>query len=152
MKGLIAVAGITFLLAADVTGAAAAAGENAAVNSNPLLAPWTGPYGGVPPFDKARVEQLQPALTAGMQLQLEEIARIASNPAPPTFENTIAAMERTGRALDRALTIYGIFTSNLKDDAVQAVEQEMEPKLAAFSDQIGKNGDLVAEGREDPAG
>ena len=65
-------------------------------------------------------------------------------PSPPTFENTIAAMERTGRTLDRASTVYGIFVSNLNDDAVQAVEREMSPKLAAFSDKITQNAKLYS--------
>ena len=106
---------------------------------NPLLAPWAGPYGGVPPFDQAAVQQLAPALEAGMAQQLAEVGRIADDPAPPTFENTIAAMERAGRMLDRVGTVYGIYTSNLNDDAVQVVEREMSPKLAAFNDRITQN-------------
>ena len=118
-------------LAADMTSAPA--------TSNPLLAPWDGPYAGVPPFDRARPEHLGPALEAAMAENLAEVDRIANDPAAPTFENTIAAMERTGRTLDRVGTIYGIFVSNLNDDAVQAVEREMSPKLAAFSDKITQN-------------
>ncbi len=107
--------------------------------ANPLLAPWTGPYGGVPPFDRIEVADLQPALEAGMTQQLAEIERVANDPAAPTFENTIAAMERTGRMLDRVNTVYGIYSSTLSDAAVQAVEREMAPKLAAFSDRITQN-------------
>ena len=54
--------------------------------TNPLLEPWAGPYGGVPPFDRARVEHLKPALEAGMAAALDEIDRIANDPAAPTFE------------------------------------------------------------------
>ena len=122
-------------LAADMTSAPA--------TSNPLLAPWDGPYSGVPPFDRARPEHLGPALEAAMAENLAEVDRIANDPAAPTFENTIAAMERTGRTLDRVGTIYGIFVSNLNDDAVQAVEREMSPKLAAFSDKITQNAKLI---------
>src|SRR5437868_5617929 len=68
---------------------------------NPLLAPWTGPYGGLPPFDQVKVEHLKPALEAGMTEQLAEVDAIDSDPAPPTFENTLAAYERSGRLLDR---------------------------------------------------
>ena len=107
--------------------------------ANPLLAPWTGPYGGVPPFDRIEVADLQPALEAGMTQQLAEIGRVANDPAAPTFENTIAAMERTGRMLDRVNAVYGIYSSTLSDAAVQAVEREMAPKLAAFSDRITQN-------------
>ena len=137
MKHLLATAGAFALLALPV--AEADDMSKNATAPNPLLAPWTGPYGGVPPFDKARVEQLKPALEAGMAQQLEEVDRIANEAAAPTFENTIAALERTGRTLDRVGTVYGIYSSTLNDDAVQAVEREMSPKLAAFSDQITQN-------------
>ena len=106
---------------------------------NPLLRPWAGPFGGVPPFDQASPALLAPALEEGMALHLQELQAIADNPAPPTFENTIAAMERSGRALDRAATVYYIYGSTLSDDAVQQVERDVEPKLAAFRDRITQN-------------
>ena len=106
---------------------------------NPLLRPWAGPFGGVPPFDQASPALLAPALEEGMALHLQELQAIADNPAPPTFENTIAAMERSGRALDRAATVYYIYGSTLSDDAVQQVERDIEPKLAAFRDRITQN-------------
>ena len=106
---------------------------------NPLLRPWAGPYGGVPPFDQASPALLAPALEEGMALHLKELQAIADNPAPPSFENTIAAMERSGRALDRAASVYYIYSSTLSDDAVQQVERDIEPKLAAFRDRITQN-------------
>jgi peptidyl-dipeptidase Dcp len=140
MKALLATAGAFALLAFPVVEAADM--NPTAPRSNPLLSPWTGPYGGVPPFDQVQVADLQPALEAGMAEKLAEIERIANDPAVPTFENTIAAMERTGRTLDRVHTVYGIYSSTLNDDAVQAVEREMEPKLAAFNDRITQNAKL----------
>lgn len=116
----------------------------AAAAPNVLLDPWAGPYGGVPPFDKASPALLQPALEAGMALHLAELDRIANDPAPPTFANTIAAMERSGRALDRAGTVYYIFGATLSDDAVQEVERVIEPKMAAFRDSITQNEKLFA--------
>jgi peptidyl-dipeptidase Dcp len=110
--------------------------------SNPLLEEWTGPYGGVPPFDRVRVEDFRPALEAAMAQELAEVDRIASNPAPPTFENTIAAMEGTGRALARVSTVYGIWAANMSSPEFQAVEREMAPRLAAFADQITQNAAL----------
>ena len=74
---------------------------------NPLLAPWTGPFGGVPAFDKVRVADFVPAAERAMADELAEIEVSAANPAPPTFENTIGAMEMTGQAGQRAATIYG---------------------------------------------
>ncbi|HEV7242681.1 MAG TPA: M3 family metallopeptidase [Thermoanaerobaculia bacterium] len=110
-----------------------------AVPENPLLKSWTGPYSGVPPFDQVRVEDFKPALEAAMAENLAEIDRIASNPEPPTFDNTIAAMERSGRTLDRVGTIYGIWSSSMNSPDFQPIEREMAPKLAAFSDQVTQN-------------
>jgi len=127
------------LLAMTIASITVAVASVSAAPSNPLLAPWPGPYGGVPPFDKASPALLAPALEAGMASHLAELQRIADDPAPPTFENTIAAMERSGHALRRVGTVYGIYGATLSDDAVQAVEREMEPKLAAFRDRITQN-------------
>ena len=99
-----------FLTASGATGAEKPA-------ANPLLQPWTGPYHGVPAFDRYRVEQFKPALEAAMAEQLAEIDRIAKDPAPPTFENTIAALERTGRTLTRVTRIYGIYSQTLSTPA-----------------------------------
>jgi peptidyl-dipeptidase Dcp len=115
-----------------------------ALAGNSLLAPWTGPYGGVPPFDRVEVAQFQPALEAAMAAQLAEIERIAQDPAEPTFENTIAALEGTGRILDRVTTAYGVWSSTMNSAEFQQVEREMAPKLAAFSDQIVQNEKLFA--------
>lgn len=106
---------------------------------NPLIPEWTGPYGGVPPFDKVQVALFEPALEAAMAEQLAEIEKIAADPAPPTFENTVAALERTGRGLDRVTTVYGIYSSTMSTPEFQAVETEMAPRLAAFRDQITQN-------------
>jgi len=136
LKSLVAGAAVAATLAA-VTAANATEAESTA--ASPLLAPWTGPYGGVPPFDRVQVEHLKPALEAAMAEQLGEIDRIAASAEPATFENTLAAMERSGRTLDRVNTVYGIYSSTLNDEAVQAVEREMAPKLAAFNDRITQN-------------
>ena len=65
--------------------------------TNPLLAKYSGPYGGVPAFDKMQLQYLQPALEKGMEINLKEIDAIANNPEAPSFENTIAALERAGQ-------------------------------------------------------
>jgi peptidyl-dipeptidase Dcp len=111
---------------------------------NPLTAAWTGPFSGVPPFDKARVADLGPALEAGMADQLAAIDRIAADTSPPTFDNTILPMERAGRMLSRVEAIYGVYAGALSDDAVQEVERTMAPRLAACSDQITQNERLFA--------
>ncbi len=148
MKGfLFACAGLLALIAAGaIQGDAVSqknskpgAGATAAVPANVLLAKWTGPHGGVPPFDKVKVDQFKPALEEGMAENLKEIDAIAANAAPPNFENTIAALERSGRALTRAISIYGVFSSTMSTPEFQAVEREMAPKLAAFQDKITQN-------------
>jgi peptidyl-dipeptidase Dcp len=106
---------------------------------NPLLTRWSGPFGGVPPFDRVKVEHFKPALDQGMSEQLAEIERIAGDASAATFENTIAALERSGRTLDRVLRVYNVFATTMLSDAFQAVEREMEPKLAAFDDRIVQN-------------
>lgn len=106
---------------------------------NPLLQQWSGPYGGVPPFDKVRVQHFKPALEAGMQERLDEIERIANVTSPPTFENTLAALERSGETMDRVLRIYSIWSGNMSTPDFQAVQREMAPKLAALSDRIIQN-------------
>ncbi len=109
-----------------------------------MLAPWSGPFDGVPPFDRVKAADLQPALEAGMALELAQIAAIADNPAAPTFDNTIAALEDSGRPKYRAEVIYGIWTSTLSTPEVQAAEKAIEPKLAAHADKILQNGKLFA--------
>ncbi len=111
----------------------------AMASDNPMLQPWTGPYGGVPALDQYKVEQFKPALEAAMTEQLAEIDAIAANPAAPTFDNTIAAMERAGRTLDRVGTVFGVFSSTMSTPEFQAVETEMAPKLAAFGDKVTQN-------------
>jgi peptidyl-dipeptidase Dcp len=106
---------------------------------NPLLEEWTGPYGGVPPFDRVEVAHFRPALEFAMAENLAEIEQIANNPEPPTFRNTIEAMERAGRTLSRVGTAYGVWSSTLNTPDFQSVEREMAPRLAAFSDQITQN-------------
>ena len=111
----------------------------AGTDQNPLLQDWTGPYGGVPAFDRMDLDHLEPALEAGMAEHLAEIESIAENPEPPTFENTIVAMERAGEALDRVFAYYGIWSSNLSSPEFRTVQQRMAPKLSAFSSEITQN-------------
>ena len=125
-----------------VAPAAVAVLLSAAAPQNPLLAPWTGPFGGVPPFDQVKVEQFEPALEAGMAAQLAAIDRITAEPAPATFENTLAALERSDRLLDQVVGVYGVWSSSMNTPEFQAVETEMAPKLAAFRDRITQNGRL----------
>jgi peptidyl-dipeptidase Dcp len=108
-------------------------------DTNPLLAKWEGPFGGVPPFDRVQIALFKPALEAAMAEQLAEIDGIAKNSAAPDFENTIAALERAGNTYDRVTTLYYIWASNMSTPEFQVVQREMAPRLAAFNDQITQN-------------
>jgi peptidyl-dipeptidase Dcp len=116
----------------------------AASASNPLLAPWSGPYGGVPPFDQVKVTNFKPAFEVAMTENLAEIDKLATNPAAPTFDNTIAALERSGKTFKRVNAIYGVWSTTMSSQEFQAVEREMQPRLAAFADKIAQNGALFA--------
>ena len=108
-------------------------------NDNPLTAKWEGPYGGVPPFDRVQIPLFKPALEAAMAEQLKEIDRIAGDPAPADFENTIAALERAGQSLNRVETLYAVWGGTMSSPEYQVVQREMAPRLAAFNDQITQN-------------
>ena len=109
-----------------------------------LLADWIGHNGGVPPFDKVKVSAFEPALNEAIRLNLAEIDAIANNPAPPTFDNTIVAEERAGKALARVMTIYGVWSSTENHPDFQAVQTRMDPKLAEAQDKINQNPKLFA--------
>ncbi len=109
---------------------------------NDLLQEWTGPYGGVPRFDEMKLEDLKPALEQGMASHLQEVLMISANPAPPTFENTILAMQQSGEALDRAFTYYGIWSSNMSSPEFREIQQELAPKISEYSSKISQNKEL----------
>ena len=113
-------------------------------DANPLLNDWAGPYGGVPAFDKVKVEHFKPALEAAMAENLAEVDAIANNPEPPTFENTIVALEDSGRRLGDVGTYYGVWGSTLNSPEFQAVQGEMNPKFAEMGDKISGNAKLFA--------
>ncbi|MAK64368.1 MAG: peptidase M3 [Maricaulis sp.] len=115
-----------------------------ALATNPLLAEWTGPYGGVPNFDTASLDDLRGALEAGMAANLAEIDAIVSNPEAPTFENTIVEMERAGDALGRVFTYWSIWSSNMSSPEFRAIQGEMIPALSAYQSQITQNEALFA--------
>ena len=112
----------TFLAASTAMAATTALPAFAAAAGGPLTTPWTGPYGGVPPFDKVRVADFKPGMEASMADELAEVDKITANPAPPSFENTIAALERTGRASERVGLMYSIWSGTLSTPEVRAVE------------------------------
>lgn len=104
-----------------------------------LLQPWTGPYEGVPPWDKVTAPKMREAVLEGIELQRADIAAIAANAEAPNFANTMAAMEMAGEPLDRALNIFSVMTSNIGGEEWDALEMELSPVLSAASDEITFN-------------
>ena len=111
--------------------------------SNPFYAPSTLPFQ-ASPFDKIKDEDYQPAIEAGMAEQISEIQAIADNPAAPTFENTLVAMEKTGQLLQRAQVAFGAVSEANTDPVLQKVRSVESPKLAAHHDAIYLNAKLFA--------
>ncbi|MDH4383825.1 MAG: M3 family metallopeptidase [Caulobacter sp.] len=130
----------TFLAAsAALTATAAVHPALAKTPETPMLAPYSGPFGGVPAWDKVVVADFKPALEAAMDQAWAEIEIITANKAAPTFENTIAAYEDSGRALDRLYRYFYVWSGNKSTPEFQAVEAEMSPKLSAFGDRVTQN-------------
>jgi peptidyl-dipeptidase Dcp len=111
--------------------------------SNPFYAPSTLPFQ-VPPFDKIKDADYQPAIEAGMAQQQAEIKAIADNPAAPTFDNTIVAMEKSGRLFNRALAAFDGVTEANTNPTLQNIKTLEAPKLAAHQDYIYLNTRLFA--------
>lgn len=120
-----------------------ASAASTAPKANPLLNDWwKGPHGGVPQFDKVKVEHFKPAIEEAMNQYRAELKAIAENSAEATFANTLEAMEKSGRTMDRVFAYYFTWGSSMSNPAYQEVEKEMAPKLAAFFDEIYQNSKL----------
>jgi peptidyl-dipeptidase Dcp len=130
--------------AATAEAAPASAAAPAAVPNNVLLAEWTGPYDGVPPWDQVKPELFPGAFQFAIDEQRREYQAIASNSEAPTFANTIEAMERAGQRLGRVQAVFGVMTDNLSTPAYQALDKEWSPKLSAASDEITLDPKLFA--------
>ncbi|KZC38100.1 UNVERIFIED_ORG: dipeptidyl carboxypeptidase, partial [Rhodanobacter sp. FW104-R5] len=124
---------------------AASAGTTApaapAMTSNPFYSASTLPFQ-APPFDRIKDADYQPAIEEGMRQHLAEIEKIANDPAAPTFENTFVAMEKSGAMLNRVMAVFGAVTGANTDDALQKVQEDEAPRLAAHQDAIHLNGKL----------
>src|ERR1043166_748817 len=124
------VAQITAVSAADPT-------------TNPLLKESSLPFK-FPRFDKIKNEDFKPAIEAGMREQLKEIDPIANNSVKSTFDNTIVALEKTGRTLDRAERIFSNLNACNTNPEMQKIDKEIAPKLSAHRDAIHLNAKLFA--------
>lgn len=117
---------------------------SSSASTSSLLSPWTGAHGGFPRFDGLDAAALEAGLQEGMAQARAEIAAIAGSAEPPTFANTIAALEGAGRSLGRVGSLFGIYRSTMSDKAMQALEEKMAPVLSAFSDEITQNAQLFS--------
>src|SRR5690349_21897101 len=103
--------------------------------ANPFLAPSPLPFG-YPDFSAIREEHFLPAFVEGMARQRAEVDAIAADPAPPTFENTIVALERSGDALRRVSAVFFVLAASASTEGIRAIEAEVAPLLAAHADAI----------------
>ncbi|OOG53654.1 peptidyl-dipeptidase Dcp [Rhodanobacter sp. C03] len=126
---------------ASAAPASSAAPAATAMTSNPFFNASTLPFQAAP-FDKIHDTDYQPAIEEGMKQQLAEIEKIADNPDAPTFENTYVAMEKSGVMLNRVMAVFGAVTGANTDDALQKVQEDEAPKLAAHEDAIYLNSKL----------
>lgn len=132
----------TFLAASSALAAASALPTLSfaqASASGALTAEWTGPHGGVPAFDKVKVGDFMPAYDLAMKSERAEIDAIAGNRAAPDFDNTIAALERSGAMIDRVGTFANVWASTLSTPEFRAIEKELSPKLSAHDDETLQN-------------
>lgn len=142
MRHLYLAAGLAALLSSSVLAGPPQAAQAPA--TNPLIAPWTGPYGGVPPWDKVKPELFPAAFEAALAERRQDYERIANNPAKPTFANTFVPMQNAGQTLNRVMTLFGVMTGNMNTPAYQALDREWSPKLSKASDEITFNPKLFA--------
>ena len=129
-----------------VLGGSSVAQRQAFGPGNPFYAASTLPYQ-APPFDRIHDGDYQPAIEAGIEQQREEIAAIANSSAPPTFENTIVAMERMGQLLTRVTMVFDAITQANQNDVLQKVQEIEAPRRQALQDEIFLNAKLFARVR-----
>ena len=101
-----------------------------------LLQEWTGPYEGVPPWDKVKVAQFPAAFQAAMQASKAEFEAMLAKPEAITFDNTITASELSGEKIGRLFSIWGVHSSNLSNPDVRKIQAEWEPKVSAFFSEL----------------
>jgi peptidyl-dipeptidase Dcp len=101
-----------------------------------LLQEWTGPYDGVPPWDKVKVAQFPAAFQAAMDASKAEFEAMLAAPEAITFDNTITASELSGEKIGRLFSIWGVHSSNLSNPEVRKIQGEWEPKVSAFFSEL----------------
>ncbi len=131
------------LMATGVATAQVGSGEHAFGPASPFYKPSTLPFG-APAFDKIKDTDYEPALNAGMAEQMREVRAIADSPEPPTFENTLVALEKSGELLNRTQAAMSAVAGAYTNPAIEKIQQTMAPKFAAHEDAIYLDGKLFA--------
>ncbi len=108
---------------------------------NPLLAPWTGPFE-APPFKEITPRHFEEAFEVALARARAEVSAIAEDLSPPSFENTIGALERSGRDLGRVCSVFFNLAAADTNDALEALEQKIAPRLARYQSEIYLSGKL----------
>ena len=119
------------------------AGETTTVMANPFFSEFATPFG-VPPFDLIKPEHYMPAFDRGMAEQKKEVEAITSNAEPPTFANTVEALEISGALLNKVAGVFNNMTSSNTNEELQKIDKELAPKLAQHGDDIAMNAALFA--------
>lgn len=112
---------------------------NAQKDSNSFLKNWSGPYGGIPAFADYKLTDLKPAIEFAIQEKLQEIDQVANNPEPPTFDNTIVALEKAGKKMSQVYAIFGIYSANMNSPEFEPIETEMTPKFSELNNKYYQN-------------
>ncbi|MDH6534472.1 M3 family peptidase [Parabacteroides sp. 52] len=138
MKQLIMAAGLAILVSAS-----GASDKKVGTQGNPFLSDYTTPYG-VPPFEEIKMEHYKPAFLQGMEEEVKEIEAICNNPEEPTFENTIVAMDQSGKLLNKVRIVFGGQSGANTNAEMEALSREMSPLFSKHGDDIRLNPVLFA--------
>ncbi|MFN3192185.1 MAG: M3 family metallopeptidase [Aureliella sp.] len=117
--------------------------SNKAMESD-LIKPWAGPYGGVPPWNRVRVEEFVSSFQFAIDQHNREIDTIVDNEAPASFENTVIALEQAGQTLNRLVAMFGVHSSNLNVGPMADIEKSIVPMLTEHEDSVIQNSKLFA--------
>ena len=133
-------------LAIGLSGASFIAGQETEkgkqMTDSILLKKWIGPYGGLPPWRIVKVEEFPAAFDTAIEASTKEIETIANDSEPPSFANTIVALEKSGKTLNRIQTMFGVYTSNLNTGPIPDMDKAVAPKLSKFYDSVVQNSKL----------
>jgi peptidyl-dipeptidase Dcp len=138
MKAILLAGAAVLAMTGGATAAAAqtASAATVAASNNPLLADWSGPYEGVPPWDQSKPELYDGAIQVAIDELKREAAAIANNPEAPTFANTIEASDKTGERISNVLSMFSVMTDNMSSPAYEALDKKWSPLLSAAFDEI----------------